>query len=127
MNKLEKEIDDFVAHTLQDNKIDFFRILNSNFKSRYDNYITKAFLPNKKGKYQSCDKFFPDFQFPFKKKIYLVENGIKTGSKIKNQERKDKQIERINYWVKNGNCVKVILLSVDDAKQFFKKIKLMEI
>ena len=125
METKEKKIDDYIASKLQEKKIDFLRIKNSNFRG-YNNYNTTAFGKDKDGKYRQCDKYWPDFVFVFNKKVYMIENGLKEGNKIKNQDRKDMQLERMKHWVTNGGCKGVIILSVKEAEKFFKKIKLLE-
>jgi hypothetical protein len=116
---LEKKIDSYIVDVLQKKNIDFVRINNSNSKGASGIYYTTAFYP-----VYSCSRNWPDFTFPFKGKIYMIENGLKVGNKISHQDRKDKQVERMKYWSDNGGTIGVVITSVEGAKAFFKKIKL---
>jgi len=114
---LEKEIDKYIAGVFQKHKIDFIRIKNSNFKGRMKNFNTTAF-----SEIFSCDKFWPDFMFCHDGNIRMIENGLKTGNKLQNKERKEMQYKRMNHWHNEGCAGFVIITSIDEAQEYFKNI-----
>ena len=114
---LEKEIDNFIAETLQKNKIDFLRIRNNSFRNAKGNYKTTAY-----DKEFPCDKYFPDFIFPFRARVFLIENGLKVSNQLKHKKRKSLQKERIINWMINGGCQGYIVSSLISAKAVFKTI-----
>lgn len=114
---VEKEIDKYIAETLQINKIDFIRIPNKATIGKSSNFSTTAF-----GKPYICTRYFSDFMFPFEGKTYLVENGIKVGNQIRHKDRKEKQHERMAHWAANGGCRAFIISSKVAAEKMFKEI-----
>ena len=92
---IEKSFQDWYIYILKIKKIDFFRLNNSTFVKKTNNYNTKAVFEEG----ARCDKFWPDIEFCFNGKVFMREFGIAG----KNKERKRKQGLRMEYWGKNGN------------------------
>ena len=114
---LEKELDIHIASILKRQKIDFFRVKNSNFRGGLRNFNTEAFSEP-----FSVDKYFPDFMFPYAGRVYLIENGIKVGGTINNQRRKRWQATRGKYWEEHGGCYYQVITSIEEANLFFSEM-----
>lgn len=113
----EKDIDNFIAETLQKHRIDFVRIKNSNFRGGMRNYNTSAY-----DEPFSCDKNYPDFTFPYGGRVHMIENGLRHGKQLSNQSRKNRQIERMVHWAKHGGCECAVISSIDMAVEYFRNI-----
>lgn len=113
----EKDIDKHIAAILQVQRIDFFRVKNSNFRGGMRNFNTTAFDET-----FSCDRFFPDFIFPWGGRVYMIENGMKSGNTISHADRKYKQAKRGQHWERHGNCYYQVITSCEEATAFFREI-----
>ena len=113
----EKDIDIEIAHILQRQRIDFFRVKNSNFRGGFKNFNTTAF-----DEPISCDKYFSDFIFPYNGRVYLIENAMKSGNTLSHADRKEKQRIRGEHWERTGNCYYQVLTSIQEVHEFFKTL-----
>lgn len=71
-----------------------------------------------RGKANTGIRDFPDHMFPYNRKIYMVELGIKG----RNKERKARQRKTMEYWQFIGGVFTATLQTPEEIDNFFKLI-----